>query len=514
MRRPGRPEALPHQHAAHGALAGACEPLQLGQQEPGSTQSWQDQPQPGGPRPAQPRLRARRRERLYGSGPGQPLEVPQFSLGALVVARGDVDTGVKERGTGAPPGAGAATPEPGNPRELTAAIVACGSPGELRALCGSLSHRLNFIHAAAAITRLAKMGSASEGRGRGGGGPEAGPAGRGGAGQAGPGPGSERLQRESRHWAPAIAGRPGTAPTPGPAGAGGGRGRGGGDELAACAEGLAGLVASHAAEFPPRALANSLWAAAKLARRLHPDAEAEAAALDGSPDAQAEAEAEEASSSSSSSSGSSGRGSTEGPAGRALRALVTLSLRLLGAAAEVPAHEFEPQHLSNVVYAAALVHEAMPAALPLGPPPGLQDAASAAHRGTGPALPPSQRAVRACASALLAASRGRLHELGPQALSNVLYAAGLMGLRPEPAWLAAVLAAAAPQLARFEPQHASNTLWALARMEFYPGGGGWAAGDPAGDAGVGKQPGGRRAAAPCTYLCPSTCAPAPTSLLV
>jgi len=107
------------------------------------------------------------------------------------------------------------------PQDLTAAIQAAQTAQQLRAICMLHRSRLNYIHAAAAITRLAKLNPFSPQR-----------------------QGSASV--EAQNGSPHPAGQP----------------------YHVCITDVANLVATRCAEFQPRALANALWASSKLAVRL------------------------------------------------------------------------------------------------------------------------------------------------------------------------------------------------------------------------------------------------------
>jgi hypothetical protein len=105
---------------------------------------------------------------------------------------------------------------------------------------------------------------------------------------------------------------------------------------------------------------------------------------------------------------------------------------LLAAAQEqLPA--FQPQELSNTVWAAATLALPLPASF-LG--------------------------------AFLAAAGAQLPAFKPQELSNTVWPATL-SLPLPPSFLGAFLAAAGAQLPAFKPQHLSNTAWALAKLSLH-----------------------------------------------
>jgi hypothetical protein len=57
-----------------------------------------------------------------------------------------------------------------------------------------------------------------------------------------------------------------------------------------------------------------------------------------------------------------------------------------------------------------------------------------------------------------------LDSCSPQAFSNLVYAAAVLGLKPQRQWLSAFFRYSLPALPSFSPQALSNTAWALAKM--------------------------------------------------
>jgi hypothetical protein len=171
------------------------------------------------------------------------------------------------------------------PQELTGWLKAARTPQDLQALLEQHAGCLNFIHAAAAITRLAHLcdGAATTAR--------------------------------------STPGRFATLPA----------------TVLPCITVVCSLVTQRAPEFQPRAVANSLWAVAKLDSRLKMPTGSALSLNNGS----------------SSSSAGTHRQALASEAQGALSELLAALLAMLPAATS----GFEPQHCSNVLYALALLSD-------------------------------------------------------------------------------------------------------------------------------------------------------------
>lgn len=170
-------------------------------------------------------------------------------------------------------------------------------------------------------------------------------------------------------------------------------------------------------------------------------------------------------------------------------------LQLLGLVAAAAPH-MEPQQLSSVLYALAtwqqqqlqqqqaqlqqaqLQLQQQQAQLPSQAPPSLQQQ----HAGDLPtaAAQPEAAAARVRDSLgippqlpeqLLAAAASHWHLFGPQALSNVLYAAAVLQLNPSLDWQSGFWSASSRVLpVEQAPQHLSNMAWASATLGLIPPG--------------------------------------------
>lgn len=156
-------------------------------------------------------------------------------------------------------------------------------------------------------------------------------------------------------------------------------------------------------------------------------------------------------------------------------------LQLLGLVADATTR-MEPQQLSSVLYALAtwqqqqLQLQHQQAQLPSQVQPSLQQQ----HAGDPPtaAQPEAAACVRdslgippQLPDQLLAAAAPHWHLFGPQALSNVLYAAAVMQLNPSPDWQSGFWSASSRVMpVEEQPQHLSNMAWAAASLGLSPPG--------------------------------------------
>ncbi|KAL6747848.1 hypothetical protein V8C86DRAFT_3033362 [Haematococcus lacustris] len=326
-------------------------------------------------------------------------------------------------------------------QQLTLLIATCPSLDALQALCDAHGPRMNFIHAAALLTRLAKVLPAAQ------------------------------LDTRSAPGRGAAGRRPAC--------------RGVSAAAAACVSSVCRLALPQLPQFQPRAVANSLWAVAKLLDGLPrlqpstgpppPGAPPPGAPPLGAPPLEAPplgAPPLEAPPPGSSSSG----------------AFQPVDPPWAGAA------RFEAQHLASAAYALALAAAALRPGSSSDRQQGRglagqgggegQEGAAAVEGGAaggGVVVAPGEgglaagegdtrAALRAGLQQLLATCPPpRLGEMSPQGLANLLYAVACLDLAPDPDWLAGWLDAAEPLLPAFAPQHLANALWALAAIAFFPG---------------------------------------------
>ena len=114
-----------------------------------------------------------------------------------------------------------------------------------------------------------------------------------------------------------------------------------------------------------------------------------------------------------------------------------------------------PQGVASTLHSLAKMHQA--------------DARSGAGRQRASAaarLPPSFEGslLSTVCDDLLYVSTQLLDSCSPQAFSNLVYAAAVLGLKPQRQWLSAFFRYSLPSLPSFSPQALSNTAWALAKM--------------------------------------------------
>eukprot|EP00798_Chlamydomonas_sp_ICE-L_P004581 gene4581-14762_t len=317
---------------------------------------------------------------------------------------------------------------PLDPPQITKAISSASSWQHLFQVCSTHQGSFNSIHAAAALVRLAKVST-----------------------QPSPTGPPQRSQAQPLTKNPSRSKPP---------------------TLADCVALIASLSLEHAPSFNARALANSLWAAAKLACSTP----AGHALTQGS---QLESE-----------------GDPPPDLGFTILSLVLTLTRM------IPNHaaRLEPQHISNSVYALATVirHYEAVQTPESHPSAGCTDTMQG---GPIPATPLSSKVSELVLLAedimpiLMAASHpmllGEAHPgfdspvrqgvpaqqqggpslaagFEPQGLSNVLYAVALFGLQPTAEWMSDAVDAVVPMVHLFEPQHTSSMLWALAHIGYNP----------------------------------------------
>ncbi len=247
------------------------------------------------------------------------------------------------------------------PHALTAALRAAPSWQHLHDLCVRHQGALNFIHASAALTTLAKLLAATT--------PTA--------------TDPPLLHPQRRHGPPQH-------PTPPPS-----------RDLLACIVNTTQLAQAHAPEFQPRALANCLWATAKLLAWMARTYPAPPASHADSP-THAERPAPPAAPAASAPAAPRPR-LAPGLTASADASLHSLALRLVDLLPEL-SPGFEPQHCSSALHALALVHGAL-----------LTDGGGAAPAGGREEQPRLDAArVRRAAADLLDVSLPLVPHMGPQ----------------------------------------------------------------------------------------------------
>ncbi|KAJ9529609.1 hypothetical protein QJQ45_014378 [Haematococcus lacustris] len=325
-------------------------------------------------------------------------------------------------------------------QQLTLLIATCPSLDALQALCDAHGPRINFIHAAALLTRLAKVLPAAQLDTRSAPGGGAGAAGRSsGAGAASSrqqqGPGSSRM-------------RLGSAPHPGPPSTAGGEGEGEGLGAARAAlllllHRLLPLLPDQAARFEAQHLASAAYALALAASALGPGSSSDRQQGRGLA-GQGGGEGQEGGGGAAAVKGvAAGGGAVVAPGEVVLaagegdtRAALRAGLQQLLAACPPPRlGEMSPQGLANLLYAVA--------SLDLAPDPdwlaGWLDAAE-------PLLP----------------------AFAPQHLANAVWALAAIAFFPGDEWLDHALGSACRQLAAFSPQGLTTLLASLAHLAALP----------------------------------------------
>eukprot|EP00983_Pelagomonas_calceolata_P127791 1161445-Pelagomonas_calceolata.AAC.9 len=303
------------------------------------------------------------------------------------------------------------------PRDLTNAIQCAETRQQLHSICKRHRMRMNYIHAAAAITRLAKLHPLQHCRSQ---------------GKVSHSDLSPPMQQQHQQQGPSP-------------------------DNHHCITDIAYLVATHSAEFQPRALANALWAVSKLAVQLQQEEHISQ---------QQQQQQQEP---------SSFLHPLPAPDHSALTAVLDLAACLCSHLPQL-APRFEPQHCANTLHALASLQQVHDREEQLQQQQQLREQdAEQQHR-----LQQLQEVLACAPLALHFTSHSRLAGMAPQGLSNSLHAVACLRLLPEEAWLdawldeAQVCAVQEPLHARaklplFEPQHISNALWALGKLGFYPG---------------------------------------------
>ena len=267
------------------------------------------------------------------------------------------------------------------PKDITVLLQAAQTIQQLHRACMRHYAHLNYIHAAAAITRLAKLNTSS------------------GLHTRTPSNSSHHQQQQRRPSPPS--------------------------ELR-CITDVVLLVATHCAEFQPRALANALWAVSKLALQLHHHPQI---SLDFNLKQQASEPQHNTFQPFISQPDSAARGEAD--------ELQTARCAVLDLAAYLSSYlpqlasEFEPQHCANALHALSNLRQVQGKQMQ---PPATQLQRQLQEQQQ------QWKLVEAQAPFMLSAtSPAKLTGMSPQGLANTLHAVAHLGLSPDEAWMCAWL---------------------------------------------------------------------------
>ncbi|GAX81083.1 hypothetical protein CEUSTIGMA_g8517.t1 [Chlamydomonas eustigma] len=384
-------------------------------------------------------------------------------------------------------------------RQLTQLISDCRSPSELYDLCSVHSTQLNTIHVSAALVKLSKISDIKRRR-------------------------QERqCSSKSRHspdprqyQGPASRSNKYTSPSS--------RldletGQDTRTSMLHCSLLLFQLVEDFSPLLEARAVANCLWAAAKILQTLHsiPLSDLSPNNRERSPGAHLPSSESQQSNPSGprswqyvihgilpeedpalstphrhrASSHTSGSHSSSHPQqvhGGGDQLLYAAQLRCLSVCqtlldkASSFLHAFLPQHLSNTAIALSILssillngghqHEQVPRSGQAGPP-----AKTTVHNSTAAVsstVEPTQvlmtpQQLVDTMSSIMHHSWPQLQQFNPQASANMIHSMAVIGFQPYEGWISDLLDAMEPKLLTFEPQHISMTLWSLAKLEYHPG---------------------------------------------